>query len=123
MRRAWWIVLLGTALACSNNPTPGVLKVNLTTPHSGADGAILLTVSGPAVLRSATPGAGLRLFSQSLATTNHFALTGTLASGTILTIEVPDLDKAKSYTATIQQVAVSNYQLRATAGYSLTVTP
>ena len=123
MRRLWWTALLGAALACSDNPTPGLLKVNLTTPNSGADRAILLTVSGPGVLQSATAAAGLRLFAQSFATTNHFALTGTLVSGTILTIEVPDLDQAKKYTATIQQVAASNYQLRATAGYSLSVTP
>jgi hypothetical protein len=123
MKRVWWIVLLGAALACLDSPTPGLLKVNLTTPNGGADGAILLTVTGPEVLRSATPKAGLRLFNQSLATTNHFAVTGTLVNGTILTIEVPDIAKANNYAATIQQVAASNYQLRALAGYSLSVAP
>jgi hypothetical protein len=123
MKRVAWIVLLGTALACSDSPTPGVLRVNLTTPNSGGDGAILLTVSGPGVLASAAPGAGLRLFNQPLAATNHFAVTGTLTSGTILTIEVPDVGKASAYTATIQQVATPTYQLRALTGYSLKVTP
>jgi hypothetical protein len=123
VKRVWWIVLLGAALGCLDSPTPGLLKINLTTPNSGADGAILLTVSGPGVLRSATPRAGLRLFSQSLTTTNHFAVTGTLTTGPILTVEVPDIANATSYAATIQQVAASNYQLRALVGYSVTVTP
>ena len=123
MKRFAWIAILGAALACSDNPTPGILRVNLTTPNSGGDRAILLTVTGPGVPLSATPSAGLRLFSQSLSGTNRFALTGTLASGTILSIEVPDVDKASAYTATIQQVATPTYQLRALTGYSLRVTP
>jgi hypothetical protein len=122
MRRLGWIVLLGAALACEGNTSSGVLKVNLTTPNSGGDGAILLTVSGPAALLSAAPGAGLRLFTQPSAA-NHMALTGTLRTGTILTIEVPDVSKASTYTATIQQVATPTYQLRALTGYSLKVAP
>jgi hypothetical protein len=123
MKRLAWIAILGAALACSDNPTPGVLKVNLTTPNSGGDGAILLTVTGPGVPVSAVPGAGLRLFTQLFTTTSRFALTGTLTSGTILTIEVPDVGKASAYTATIQQVATPTYQLRALTGYSLKVAP
>ena len=123
MRRfAWTLLLLGAALACSDN-SPGILKVNLTTPHSGADRAILLTVSGPGTLVSATPRSGLRPFSQSFSTTSKVALTGTLTTGTILTIEVPDISKASQYTATAQQVATPAYQLRSLTGYSLTVVP
>ena len=123
MKRVAWIVILGAALACSDGLTPGNLKVNLASSHPGADGAILLTVNGPGVLLSAAPGAGLRLFSQSFGTTTHLALTGTLTSGTILTIEVPDVAKASAYTATIQQVSTPAYQLRTLTGYSLKVVP
>ena len=126
MRRTVWAALLAGVLACldsSAGPAAGVLKVSLTTPNSGGDGAILLTVSGPTALRSAGPGTGLRLFAGSLGVTNHFALTGTLGSGTVLTIGVSDVSRAAAYTATIQQVAASNYQLRTLAGYSLTVAP
>ena len=116
------MILFGAALACSDN-SPGILKVNLTTPNGGADKAILLTVNGPGKLVSAAPGSGLRLFSQSLSTTSKVALTGTLASGTILTIEVPDISKSSQYTATILQVATPAYQLRSLTGYSLKVVP
>jgi hypothetical protein len=124
MKRLAWIVLLGAALACEDNSAKGgVLKVSLATPNPGGDGAILLTVSGPDVPLSAAPGAGLRLFTQPLATTNKVALTGTLANGTILTIEVPDVSKASAYSATIQQVATPTYTLRALTGYTLKVAP
>jgi hypothetical protein len=120
-------IALGVLFACSNNPTgptAGTLKVNLVTPNSGADGAILLTLSGPIAITSASAGAGLRLFSQPpLGTANHFILTGTLAGGTILTIGVADVAQASAYSASIQQVAQPNYQLRPLlTGYSLTVT-
>ena len=125
MKRVVWAALAAGALACldTGGPVAGVLKVNLTTPNSGADGAVLLTVSGPAALTSAAPGSGLRLFSQPLGTTNRFALTGRLATGTILMIGVPDLSAAAGYTATIQQVAAPSYQLRVLAGYSLAIGP
>ena len=117
------LVLLGATLTCRDGtgPVAGVLKVDLTTPNSGGDGAILLTVTGPAALTSATPGTGLRLFAQRLGTTTRFALTGTLAQGTILTIGVPNLGQASQYVATVQSVAARSYDLRSIAGYSLTV--
>jgi hypothetical protein len=110
-------------LACESSTAPlaGLLKINLTTPNSGGDGAILLTVNGPAVLTSVAAAGGLRLFSEPLATSNTLSLTGTLVNGTILTVGVTDTSKASSYTATISQVSELNYQLRNLSGYSLTV--
>lgn len=128
MRRGRWRLLLALALgsvaSCgldTTGPVAGVLRVNFLTPNGGTDGAILFTVSGPAALTSATAGAGLRLFAQPLDTTNRFAVTGPLASGTIVTIGVADVNRARSYRATIQGVAATNFQLRALAGYSITV--
>jgi len=124
MKRLVWLVLLSAVLGCEDSgPKAGPLKVNLTTPNNGGDGAILLTVSGPGVLAGAAPRAGLRLFARPFTTVNKVALTGALTNGTILTIEVPDVSKASAYSATIQQVATPAYQLRALTGYSLTVVP
>ena len=122
MRRLALAAALGVVCGCLDSTGPGgLLKVQLTTPNSGADGAILLTVTGPAALRSATAGSGLRLFALPLAATNRFALTGALSVGTILIIGVADVGQASAYTATIQQVATPAYQLRALTGYSLKV--
>ena len=89
MKRSVLAALLGALFACIDSSGPGaLLKINLTTPNSGADGAILLAVGGPAPLMSVTPGEGLRLFAEPLAATNYFALTGPLSAGTILIIGV-----------------------------------
>jgi len=120
--------LIGTLAACGGGgtgPVAGILKVKLaTTPNSGLDGAVLLTVTGPVIPTGAAAQAGFRLFGTPVATTNKFAVTGTLSTGAILfTIDVPDINKVSQYSATIQQVAASsNYALRTLGGYSLTVT-
>src|SRR5439155_9201972 len=79
------LVLVSAALTCreSTGPVAGMLKVDLTTPNSGGDGAILLTVTGPAVLTSATTGTVLRLFAHPHGATTRFTLTGPLGPGTV----------------------------------------
>lgn len=56
-----------------------------------------------------------------MGTTNHFAVTGPLSSGTIALIGVADVNRATSYRATIQGVAATNFRLRVSTGYSLSV--
>jgi hypothetical protein len=120
------IVIAG--LSCGGDATasgPGVLRIRLTSPNSGLDSAIVLTITGPAPLTSATAGAGLRLFQQPLGgTTTRFALTGLLTNNTtILTIGVADIGALSQYTGTINGVALPNYQLRSLpGGYALALT-
>ena len=132
MKRLLGFVLLASVmsagLSCGGNTTatgPGVLKVRLTSPNSGLDSAVVVTISGPAALTSVTAGTGLRLFQQTLGgTTTRFALTGLLSNGaTILTIGVPDLGGASQYTGTVDAVALPNFQVRTQlGGYALAVT-
>ena len=120
--------MLFAGLSCGDDdPTasgPGVLLVRLTAPAANADSAIQFTITGPAPLTSAAPGAGLRLFQQTLGgTTTSFALTGPLSNGaTILTIGVPDVGAFSQYSGSIQGVARANYELRALPGYALALT-
>jgi hypothetical protein len=121
--------VMAVGLSCGGDgPTlsgPGELKVRLTSPHSGLDSAIVFTITGPAALTSAVPGAGLRLFQQPLGgATTRFALIGRLTAGaTILTIGVQDLGELSQYSGTITGVAMPNYTLRALpGGYALALT-
>ena len=126
MKRVLLAVLIALSGACEHNTAPvaGLLRVQLTTPNSGGDRAILVSVTGPAVLTSVAAPSALRVFSQPpFGTTTKFVVTGTIPSGTILTIGVADVGQAGSYTATVQQAATSTYQLRDLTGYSLTVVP
>jgi hypothetical protein len=117
----------GLSCGDSNGPNPGELKVRLTTPNSGADSAIVLTITGPtgAVLTNATAGTGLRLFHEPFSSNaTHFALIGQLTQGAvILTIGVPDVNAVSQYSGTVQGVAQPNYQLRSVpGGYALSIT-
>ena len=132
MKRVWGMAVLVTAavaaLSCGKDSVssgPGTLKVRLTSPNSGADSAIVLTVTGPAALTSATAGAGLRVFAQPLGgTTTRFAVVGQLNNAAIiLTIGVADVSAASQYGGTIEGVARPNYLLRTLpGGYALAVT-
>jgi hypothetical protein len=121
------VLLLGLSAAqsCENvtGPVAGELTLSLVSPNSGSDGAILLTITGPAAVTSASPppGTELRVFQQGLGSTAHVAVTGPLVNGTILTIGVADVRQVTQYVATIDAVAGRDYGLRPLAGYSLTV--
>lgn len=111
------VVTGGLSCGDSTGPKgPGTLQIRLTSPpaNSGADSAIVLAITGPTPLTSATAGAGLRLFAQPLTgTTTRFAITGPLTNGaTILTIGVADVGAVSQYTGTVQGVATGTYQLR-----------
>jgi len=121
--------LIAVGLSCGGDSTrvsgPGELKVRLTSPNSGLDSAIVFTITGPAALTSAVPGAGLRLFQQPLGgTSTRFALIGQLTTGaTILTIGIQDLGELSQYSGTINGVAMPNYALRILpGGYALALT-
>lgn len=109
----------------STDSGPGTLQVRLTAPAANADSAIIITITGPAALTSATAGAGLRLFANPAGggTTTRYALVGPLANGaTILTIDVTDVGAFSQYHGTVDGVAQANYQLRVVNGYALAVT-
>jgi hypothetical protein len=121
------VAALGSALNCGDGTGPsgpGTLLVKLTSPHSGADSAIMFTITGPQPLTSAVAGSGLRLFQQPLGgTSTKFALIGQLNTSTvILTIGIQDVTQLSQYTGTINGVAQPNYQLRALTGYALALT-
>jgi hypothetical protein len=133
MKRLCGVVLLAgvlvVGLSCGGNDPmmsgPGDLKVQLTSPNSGLDSAIVFTINGPAALTRAVPGAGLRLFQQPLGgTSTRFALIGRLSTGAvILTIGVQDISELSQYTGSITGVAVPNYNLRPLpGGYALALT-
>ena len=121
-------VMIGVGIGCpgkdGSGPVAGNLKVQLTSPNSGADSAIVFTITSPTPLTSATPGAGLRVFAQPLGgTATRFVLVGQLTtSTTILTIGVADVNAVAQYSGAIGGVAQPNSALRSLpGGYLLSV--
>lgn len=128
-RRGGWIIAVAfTVLAgCgkdTSGPVAGPLHVKLTSPNSGQDSAMVLTVRGPSALTSAVAAPGLHVFSQTLGPTTKVAIVGRLNGGAVLlTIGVSDVGQVGRYSAVIDAVARPDYQLRSSlSGYALSVT-
>jgi hypothetical protein len=128
LRRTVAAAAVTLLIACKGDgtgPTAGTLTVNLTTPNSGADGAVMLMLTSPVAPSAVTPAAGLALWGSPVTTTTAtIALTGTLSAGPILTLQVDDINKVAQYSATLREVAASaGFAVRPSlAGYSLAVT-
>jgi hypothetical protein len=127
-RRALAAAAVTVLVACggdSTGPVAGSLTVTLTTPNGGQDGAAIIVLSGPAAPAAVTPGAGLVLWGGPVTTaTAKVIVTGTLSAGTILTLQVDDVNQVRQYSATLLQIAQSSppFGLRSLTGYALSVT-
>ena len=126
LRRVALAVSVGLLLACSGTtgPVAGTLKVNLASPNNGLDGAVLLVLSSPVPPASVNAGPGLTLWGGPVTTANAtLVLTGTVSTGTLLTLQVDDINRFKQYSVTLQQVAKSvDHSLESLGNYSVTVT-
>ena len=109
-------------LACSKSPTApqaGTLSIQLQSPNSGLDGAMIFTLTGPNPVTNVVAAAGDTLWSTDFSgNTSRVLLTGSIRSGVILTFDVPDVNVPDQYNVTINQVASSSdYSLRSLVSY------
>ncbi|HWZ26994.1 MAG TPA: hypothetical protein VNX15_00430 [Gemmatimonadales bacterium] len=108
--------------ACSHNPTgpqAGTLYVKLQSPNSGADGAILLTLSTPGpVTHVAVTGPDTLWTTDYSSTNSKVLITGAISGGVILKFDVDDVNLVSQYLVTVDQVASSSdYSLRSLSQY------
>ena len=102
-------------------PVAGDLTMALTTPNS-QDGALLLRIVGELEIKDVTPVGSYRVSFHTQAGITRVNITGDLAGGDILKFRVPDIGKASSYTAYVEQAASrATYALLETSSYFLTV--
>jgi hypothetical protein len=113
---------------CSGNetgPVSGELVVRLAAPGNDVR-AVLLRLGGTATGIRVAPGRPYVVFTSSPAPdTAVIAVVApsgqALAAGDLLRVAVPDTRKARSYTATLTQVAGTDFQLRVVGAYALEV--
>ena len=114
----------GTAPSTPNAPDAPVtsLVVSLTTPQSD-DGAILVTVRGPALatIQSASPD--YLVFSNAVSANEaRVIVVGDLERGSVFTVALGGSARLSDYSASIGQVATRADVLRAdVAGYRMTI--
>ena len=108
---------------CSNNtgPVAGALNVNISSPQHD-DGALMLTVYGGPV--DSVESVGFPVYSARVADSVKFIVSGSLGSGTVARVHIPDGRQASRYSAKVSQVAARvSYAPRDPASYSITLLP
>jgi hypothetical protein len=108
---------------CSHQPSApeaAILQVRLASPN-GDDGALLLTVAGGRV--DSVEASGYTTFShRSDPTTLRIIVAGTVVSGTIARLWVPDERQIGRYSVTLDQAAArGSYVQRDPASYQITL--
>jgi hypothetical protein len=103
-------------------PVAGELVVSLNSPGA-TDGAVLLRLVGE--ITAVTPVGNYRVESAPIGSgITRIVVAGTITSGPIARIAVPDLAAAAQYYGLVEQVADRHtFALRSTAGYSVSVAP
>jgi hypothetical protein len=102
-------------------PVAGDLTISYFQGVSEA-GALLITISGGPVLSTTALGGQQISYASPYAGTTRIIVAGTLATGDLFKIHVPDLAASTSYTASILQVADKvTFALIEVASYSLTI--
>jgi hypothetical protein len=128
LRKVLLCAALLAAAECGKNatgPTAGTLFIKLVNrPANPADGAILLTLSGPGAPGNLTAAAGDTVWGGPFnSTVSKIVITGNITTGTLASFDVGDVALVGQYVATITQIASSSdYTLRTTSGYNLNVT-
>lgn len=122
------LVLAGLVLvaACSadagNAAQAGTLTLSLTAAGPN-DGAIVVVVSGGSVVSVDAP-AGYQIASNSDGGGTHVMIVGSVTSGVLATLHVPDVSRASAYVVTVEQVADrDSFGLLDPARYQVTVGP
>lgn len=103
-------------------PVAGELVVTLTSPGA-ADGAVLLRLVGP--VDEVKSERGYLVESAALSDgITRIVVVGTITSGPVARIRIPDISQASQYFGLVEQVADrSTYALLSVAGYAVSVAP
>jgi len=104
-----------TAPSTPATPTGGWLTVQLTTPRTD-DGAVQLSIVGPAI--DSVKIMSYDGFESHSATVADLVATGTISSGDVARVHIPDLSRTTEYHASVSAAAArDSYALQVLDGY------
>jgi hypothetical protein len=125
MRRALLFFCCAVA-ACTSTDAAAPHAGTLTLSLSGGgptDGALVIIVSG-APITSVSPAPGYQVASNADGQGTHIMVVGAIANGPVVTITVPDRDRASAYVAAVQQVSDRvTYALLDPVAYHIAIAP
>lgn len=103
----------GEATSSAVSDQPGTAVVSMTSNNT-ADGAVFITVRGPALSEATAANAAYTVFSRLVGPSelNVIVLGGSVAPGDLVTIPVGAVNRLSAYSVRIEQVATQEDSLR-----------
>ena len=133
-RRAGWIRALVPGLVVSAwgcgigedliqpvQPDPGPLHVRLAVPPQARDIGAMLVVEGPGIDSLSAPGFELIQADEASSNRREAIMAGSLSTGPVLQVWVPDRRQLGHYRVELVQVAGDDYGLRDVAQYGIAI--
>ncbi len=100
-------------------PDPGVLTIRLTAPPTTRDIGALLLVEGPGIDSIRAPD--FELFQSEAPGPRQIVVAGTLTTGPIAELQVPDRGLRTQYRVRLLEVTGEDYSLRDLSGYEVVI--
>ena len=102
-------------------PDPGPLHVRLTVPPEARDIGAMLVVEGPGIDSLSAPGFELIQADEASSNRREAIIAGSLSTGPVLQVWVPDRRQRGDYRVTLMQVSGDDYGLEDLAQYGIAI--
>ncbi|WP_420461645.1 Calx-beta domain-containing protein [Candidatus Palauibacter sp.] len=116
-----WGCGIGEDLIQPVQPDPGPLHVRLAVPPQARDIGVLLVVEGPGIDSLSAPGFELIQADEASSNRREAIMTGSLSTGPVLQVWVPDRRQLGHYRVELVQVAGDDYGLRDPTQYGIAI--
>ena len=105
----------------STQPDPGPLQVRLTVPPEARDIGAMLVVEGPGIDSLSAPGFELIQADEASSNRREAIMAGSLSTGPVLQVWVPDRRQLDDYRVTLMQVSGDDYALEDLTQYGIAI--
>ena len=102
-------------------PDPGPLHVQLTVPPEARDIGAMLVVEGPGIDSLSAPGFELIQVDEASSNRREAIIAGSLSTGPVLQVWVPDRRQLDDYRVTLMQVSGDDYGLKDLTQYGIAI--
>ena len=116
-----WGCGIGEDVVQPAQPDPGPLNVRLTVPPGARDIGAMLVVEGPGIDSLSAPGFELVQADEASSSRREAIIAGSLSTGPVLQVWVPDRRQLADYRVELMQVAGDDYGIKDLTQYGIAI--
>ena len=116
-----WGCGIGEDVVQPAQPDPGPLNVRLTVPPGARDIGAMLVVEGPGIDSLSAPGFELIQADEASSSRREAIIAGSLSTGPVLQVWVPDRRQLADYRVTLMQVSGDDYGVKDLTQYGIAI--